>query len=163
MWRASRRIWRRTQETRKSLYPRTLGTNIDLNSLNLNELVGWENEHSSFRIGTKIVQNGLAITNKALIDTGANGFAFILYRHLVRDPHRKIFWIEYDSPRDTLCSTRIRRQERELDHPCDRPEPLDWRTKAVECSYAHRGFGKHDIVFGQGSVAYYQTVPRIAC
>jgi predicted aspartyl protease/transposase InsO family protein len=52
-----------------------LGTDIDLSTLNLNELLGKENE--SFNVKAQIVSNGYSIATKALIDTGANGFAFI--------------------------------------------------------------------------------------
>jgi predicted aspartyl protease len=41
----------------------------------LEELLG--NESDSFTLNTKIIQNGYSLAVKALIDTGANGFAFI--------------------------------------------------------------------------------------
>jgi predicted aspartyl protease len=41
----------------------------------LQELLGKDSD--SFTIPIKIVQNGCSVTVSALIDTGANGFAFI--------------------------------------------------------------------------------------
>jgi transposase InsO family protein len=48
---------------------------IELNGLDLQQLLGKDSE--SFIVPTKIAQNGYSVAVQALIDTGANGFAFI--------------------------------------------------------------------------------------
>jgi predicted aspartyl protease len=48
---------------------------IELCHINLQKLLGRENE--TFTLNTKIVQNGYSLAVEALVDTGANGFAFV--------------------------------------------------------------------------------------
>jgi predicted aspartyl protease len=51
------------------------GIDVELNELNLQELLGKDSD--SFPIPVKIAQNGCSVVVSALMDTGANGFAFI--------------------------------------------------------------------------------------
>jgi hypothetical protein len=51
------------------------GIDVELNELNLQELLGKDSD--SFTIPVKIVQNGCSVAVSALMDIGANGFAFI--------------------------------------------------------------------------------------
>jgi hypothetical protein len=48
---------------------------IELSELNLQDLLG--KDSNSFTIPIKLIQNGYSIAISTLMDTGANGFAFI--------------------------------------------------------------------------------------
>jgi predicted aspartyl protease len=117
---------------------------IDLNSLNPDELVGKENE--SFRIGTKIVHNGLAITTKALIDTGANGFAFIDTRFAILiGRHFGLNTIRLETP----CAVRgfDNRNESSVTHAIALNLLIDGRRQ-LNVPMLIVDLGKHDIIFG---------------
>jgi hypothetical protein len=51
------------------------GIDVKLSELNLQDLLGKDSD--SFTIPVKIIQNRCSIAISALMDTGANGFAFI--------------------------------------------------------------------------------------
>ena len=54
-----------------------LGQNITLGELNLQELLGRESESFTICIQIIKIKNGYPVACTALVDTGANGFAFI--------------------------------------------------------------------------------------
>jgi hypothetical protein len=51
------------------------GIDVKLSELNLQDLLGKDSD--SFTMPVKIIQNGYSIVISTLMDTGANGFAFI--------------------------------------------------------------------------------------
>ena len=127
---------------------------IELCKLDLQELLGRDSE--SFTVATSIVKNGHSVALKALIDTGANGFAFInTDLAILIAQHFGIRTI----PLETECSVRgyNGKSETPITHAMllnlivDGRRQLDIPMLIVE-------LGQHDIILGRKWLAEFRIL-----